>query len=253
MKFFSLASGSTGNSFLIDNDKELLLIDVGITYKRIKEKLSELNYDINDVKYILITHAHNDHIKSLNSFSMEKIYSCAKIPGLKNKIEKNIEFDLGTYKIVTFPLSHDVPCFGYRIESDDESLVYLTDTGYVNFKIKKYLENANYYIFESNHDVNMLMDSDRPYYLKSRILSDKGHLSNEDASELLYEIIGNDTKEIYLAHISRDCNKKELAYQTLIDTFNNYKYDYSKLIIKPLDKDEILKGGNTNEKDFISV
>ena len=253
MKFFSLASGSTGNSFLIDNGKELLLIDVGITYKRIKEKLSELNYDINDVKYILITHAHNDHIKSLNSFSMEKIYSSAKLPGLKNQIEKNIEFDLGTYKIVSFPLSHDVPCFGYRIESDNESLVYLTDTGYVNFKIKKYLENANYYVFESNHDVNMLMDSDRPYYLKSRILSDKGHLSNEDASELLYELIGNDTREIYLAHISRDCNKKELAYQTLINTFDSYKYDYSKLIIKPLDKDEVLTGGNTNEKDFVSV
>ena len=68
MKFYSLASGSTGNSFLIDNGEDLILIDVGLTYNKIKEKLSELNYDINDVKYILITHSHNDHIKSLNSF-----------------------------------------------------------------------------------------------------------------------------------------------------------------------------------------
>ena len=89
MKFFSLASGSTGNCFLIDNGQDLLLIDVGIPYNKIKEKLSELNYDINDVNYILITHAHNDHIKSLNSFSMEKIYSSTKIPGLKNSIEKS--------------------------------------------------------------------------------------------------------------------------------------------------------------------
>ena len=250
MKFYSLASGSTGNSMLIDNGEELLLIDVGITYNKIKEKLSELNYDINDVKYILITHSHNDHIKSLNSFSMEKIYSCAKIPGIKNLMEKDKSFCLGNYKIIPYPLSHDVPCFGYRIECKDESLVYVTDTGYVNYKIKKYLKNANYYIFESNHDINMLMDSNRPSFLKSRILSDKGHLSNEDASEALCELIGDETKEIYLAHISRDCNNKELAYQTLIKTFNTYDFDYSKLVIKTLDMDEILKGGDVNEESI---
>ena len=99
----------------------------------------------------------------------------------------------------------------------------------------------------------MLMNSDRPYFLKSRILSDKGHLSNEDASEILYESIGDETKEIYLAHISRDCNKKELAYNSLIKTFDVNNYDYSKLIIKTLDKDEILKGGHTHEKDYASV
>ena len=253
MKFYSLASGSTGNSFLIDNGCELLLIDVGISYAKLKEKLDDLGYDINKIKYILITHVHNDHIKSLNSFSMDKVYSCAKIPGLKNEIDKTNECILGSYKIQPYPLSHDVPCFGYRIESENESLVYLTDTGYVNFKIKKYLKNATYYIFESNHDVNMLMDSSRPSFLKSRILSDKGHLSNEDASEILYESIGDETKEIYLAHISRDCNKKELAYNTLIKTFNTYNFDYSKLIIKTLDMEEILKGGNLDEKSFISV
>lgn len=250
MKFYSLASGSTGNTFLVDNGKELLLIDVGIPYNKIKEKLSELNYDIEDVKYILITHSHNDHIKSLNSFNMEKIYSCAKLPGIKNLMSKDETFYLGEYKIIPYPLSHDVPCFGYRIECGNESLVYITDTGYVNYKIKKYLKNATYYIFESNHDINMLMESNRPSFLKSRILSDKGHLSNEDASEIIYESIGSDTKEIYLAHISRDCNKKELAYQTLIETFNSRQFDYSKLIIKALDKDDILKGGDLNEENI---
>lgn len=253
MKFYSLASGSTGNSFLIDNGEDLILIDVGLTYNKIKEKLSELNYDINDVKYILITHSHNDHIKSLNSFSMERIYSCAKLPGIKNLLDKEKIFNLGSYNIISYPLSHDVPCYGYRIESNNESLVYLTDTGYVNYKIKKYLKNATYYIFESNHDVNMLMDSNRPYFLKSRILSDKGHLSNEDASEILYESIGDNTKEIYLAHISKDCNEKELAYNTLIKTFNSYKHDYSKLIIKSLDREDTLKGGVMHEEICSSV
>ena len=250
MKFYSLASGSTGNAFLVDNGKDLLFIDVGIPYNKIKEKLSELNYDINDVKYILITHAHNDHIKSLNSFNMEKIYSCAKLPGLKNLMAKNETFYLGEYKITPYPLSHDVPCFGYRIESDGESLVYITDTGYVNYKIKKYLKNATYYIFESNHDINMLMESHRPEFLKSRILSDKGHLSNEDASEVIYESIGDETREIYLAHISRDCNKKELAYQALIKTLDSNKFDYSKIVIKTLDKDDVLKGGSMHEESI---
>jgi phosphoribosyl 1,2-cyclic phosphodiesterase len=243
MKFFSLASGSTGNAFLIDNGQELLLIDVGITYKRIKEKLSELHYDINDVKYILITHAHNDHIKSLNSFSMEKIYSSVKIPGVKNKIEKNTQLSLGTYNVISFPLSHDVECCGYRIECNNKSLVYLTDTGYVNFKIKRYLENADYYVFESNHDINMLMDSDRPYYLKSRILSDKGHLSNYDSAKYLSKFIGNKTKYVLLAHLSEENNTKELAYNTLTDRLTKENIQLENIII-----------ANQNEEtEFITI
>ncbi len=253
MKFYSLASGSSGNSFLVDNGKELILIDVGIPYIKIKEKLSELNYAIEDVNYILITHSHVDHIRSLNSFSNKKIYSSVKIPGVVNVLEKNIEIDLGSYKIISFPLSHDVECCGYRISFEDESLLYLTDTGYVNSRIMKYLENATYYIFESNHDIEMLMNSDRPYFLKSRILSDKGHLSNEDASEILLNCIGEKTKEIYLTHISKDCNTKKLAYDTLIKTFNNNSYNHSKLKIQTLDREEILQGGNLYEKDCLSI
>ena len=254
MKFFSLASGSSGNCFFIDNGKESLMIDVGIPYNKIKEKLISIGYDIENIDYILITHDHIDHIKSLNSFSMNKVYSgVKKIPGLINFINKNEEYQLGTYKIFAFPLSHDTECCGYRITSDNESLVYLTDTGYVNFKIKKYLENATYYIFESNHDIDMLMNSNRPFFLKSRILSDNGHLNNEDASETLYEVIGDNTKEIYLAHISRDCNTKELAYKALIKTFNKHNYDYNKLKIGMLDKEEILQGGVIYEKDTLNV
>lgn len=253
MKFFSLASGSSGNCFLIDNGVETVLIDVGIPYIKIKEKLSSLNYDIDKINYILITHQHVDHIKSLNSFSFEKIYSSVKVPGLKNKITKNEEYQLGSYKIISFPLSHDVECCGYRIESNNESLVYLTDTGYVNFKIKKYLTDATYYIFESNHDIEMLMNSERPYFLKSRILSDKGHLSNEDASDILSELIGKQTKEIFLAHISRDCNTKEMAYNCFIKTLKEKKINHDTLVVKTLDKDEISKGGYLYEEDYITI
>lgn len=253
MKLYSLASGSSGNSFLVDNGEELLLIDVGISYAKIKEKLDELGYNVEKVKYILITHQHGDHIKSLNSFSMQKVYSSSKIPGLINKINKFEEVILGKYKIISYPLSHDVDCCGYRIESGEESLVYLTDTGYVNYKIKKYLINATYYVFESNHDIKMLMDSNRPSILKTRILSDDGHLSNEDASEIICESIGEETKEIYLAHISRDCNSKELAYNSLIKTLKNNNFDTNKFKIEALDKDKIIKGGNLNEKNYLGV
>jgi len=253
MKFYSLASGSNGNSFLVDNGKETILIDVGISYCKIKEKLNFLGYKIEDVNYILITHAHEDHIKSLNSFSMKKIFSSVKIPGLINNINKNEEIKLGSYNITSFPLSHDVACCGYKINYNDETLVYLTDTGYVNYKVLPCIKNATYYIFESNHDIEMLMNSKRPSFLKTRILSDNGHLNNEDASEILSDSIGNDTKEIYLAHISKDCNTKTLAYNCLINTFKRKNLDYSKLKIETLDSEEILQGGCLYEEDYLGV
>ena len=167
-----------------------------------------------------------------NTISEEECF--APVLELINKLEKNSELELGSYKIISFPLSHDVDCCGYRISSEDESLLYATDTGYINSRVMKYLYDATYYIFESNHDIEMLMNSNRPYFLKSRILSDKGHLSNEDASEILLKCIGKNTKEIHLAHISKDCNTKKLAYDTLIKTFDENKFDYNKIKIQKL-------------------
>ena len=253
MKFYSLASGSSGNCFFIDNGKFKILIDVGISYNQIKQKLLEIGYCVENIDYILITHTHNDHIKALNSFSMAKVYSGVKLPGLINKLTKNEMIELGNYKIYTFPLSHDVECCGYKIYDKDESLVYLTDTGYVNYKVMPHLKNATYYIFESNHDIEMLMNSKRPSFLKTRILSDVGHLSNEDASEILLNSIGEETKEIYLAHVSRDCNSKELAYNSLIKTFKRNNYDHGRLKIGILDKEEILQGGNLDEESYLNV
>ena len=250
MKFYSLASGSSGNCVLVDSGKEKLLIDVGITYAKIKEKLSSIGYDISEIDYILITHTHNDHIRAINSFSMSKVYSAIKVPGLINMLNKNEEFNLGEFTITPFPLSHDVDCCGYKICANEESLVYLTDTGYVNYKVIKQIKNATYYIFESNHDINMLMNSSRPSFLKTRILSDNGHLSNEDASEIISSSLGDNTKEICLAHISRDCNTKQLAYDCLIKNLEERNIKLDVLKIKTLDAEEILQGGTLNEKDY---
>ena len=253
MKLYSLASGSSGNCFLIDNGKQTILIDVGITFNKIKEKLTEINYDINAIDYILITHEHGDHIKSLNNFPSNKLFSGVNVPGVNHIFKKNEEIRLGDYLILTYPLSHDVDCCGYRITYKDEVLVYATDTGYISYKIKPYLFNATYYVFESNHEGKMLMDSKRPFFLKSRILADDGHLSNDDASEILKEIIGEKTKEIYLAHVSNECNTKQKAYDTLVKTLVNNNVDYKRLRIEVLDKEEILKGGKIYDKDSLSV
>ena len=253
MKLYSLASGSSGNCFLIDNGKQTILIDVGITFNKIKEKLNLLGYDVNNIDYVLITHEHGDHIKSLSNFPNNKLFSGVKVPGIINILKNKEEIRLGDYKVLTYPLSHDVDCCGYRITYKDESLVYLTDTGYVSYKVKPYLFNATYYVFESNHDVKMLMESKRPFFLKSRILADDGHLSNEDASDILTSIIGNNTKEIFLAHVSNECNSKEKAYDALIKTLDNKNVDYKKIRIEVLDKEEISRGGKVYDKDSLSV
>ena len=114
MKFIILASGSKGNSTLIINEKEdLLLIDAGISYKEIKEKIDRYGYDINDVKNILITHTHDDHIKSINSFSNAKIYSIKDVEVANNYLEKYKEINVNGFDVTTIPLSHDVKCWLY--------------------------------------------------------------------------------------------------------------------------------------------
>lgn len=254
MKFIILASGSKGNSTLIISDKkELLLIDAGISYKEIKEKISRYGYDINDIKHVLITHEHEDHIKSINSFSSAKIYSLNNINVANVNLEKFKETQINGFKVVAIPLSHDVKCCGYIINDEKEKLVYITDTGYINYKNIEYITNADYYIFESNHNIPLLMETKRPFFIKSRILGDEGHLSNEVASDTLCDIIGNKTKQIYLAHISQEANTKEIAINTLYSTAKERDIDLKNIFINAADQNIELKGGTYHEEEIISI
>ena len=136
--------------------------------------------------------------------------------------------------------SHDTEdSRGFIITADKESVVYLTDTGYLNQKYFKKLINKEYYLFESNHDIHLLMNGPYPKWLRNRILSDYGHLSNKDASIYLSKLIGNKTKQIVLMHLSQKNNTEELALETIADTFkiNNIKFDD----IKCAKQDEILE------------
>lgn len=254
MKFIILASGSKGNSTLIISEKEeLLLIDAGISYKEIKDKIGRYGYDINDIKHVLITHEHDDHIKSINSFSSAKIYSLKDVNVANVSLEKFEETNINGFNVIALPLSHDVKCCGYVVSDNEEKLVYMTDTGYVNYKNIKYITNADYYIFESNHNIPMLMETKRPFFIKSRILGDEGHLSNEVASDTLCDIIGDNTKQIYLAHISQEANTKETAINTLYSKAKERDINLENIFINAADQNIELTGGKYHEKSSIGI
>lgn len=225
MKIKVLASGSKGNCSLIETASARFLIDIGITYQRLKKELEKMNLNLDDIDALFLTHAHNDHtsgLKVLLKHTNFKIYANKDIiKELTVDIDKErIELydsimHLNSTELTIFKTSHDAKgSVGFLITDDGSSLVYITDTGYLNRKYFKLLTNRNIYYIESNHDEKMLMDGPYPYYLKQRILSDEGHLSNETTSKYLKKLVGDSTKYIILAHLSEHNNKEELAYTT---------------------------------------
>lgn len=224
MKVKVLASGSKGNSTLIRTDNINILIDMGITYQYLATELEKINLSPKDIKAILITHTHNDHIKGLSSLVKKtnlRVYVLEEMVGeLIKKIPSDNIFiyqeplELEDIKINLIRISHDVAGTGFIIKHNNHSLVYLTDTGYINRKYLPLMRDKDVYIIESNHDEKMLMDGPYPYILKQRVISDKGHLSNKTTAEYLLETVGEHTKHIILAHISEKNNTEELALNT---------------------------------------
>lgn len=225
MRICNLASGSKGNSTYIETKEHKILIDVGMSSIQIEKKLIEIDVDPRDIDLVLITHSHIDHVKGLKVFNkkyMPSIYITEEIlnEANLNDMQFNLINDLASLrdiKIKDINLSHDVKTIkGYVIEEENSSLVYITDTGYISEIHFKYITNKNVYIFESNHDVQKLMNNPNyPHHTKIRILGDKGHLSNKDSAYYLTKIIGQDTKYIVLAHLSEQNNTEELALECL--------------------------------------
>lgn len=232
-KYSILASGSTGNSFYLETPQKRLLIDAGLTGKKITSLLAEIDRKPEDLDAILITHEHSDHIKGVGVLARKyhldvyanentwKIIDDRNMIGKLDVTQKHI-FERGKTKtfgdidIESFGVSHDAadPQF-YRFMKDDKSFVMLTDTGYVSDRMAGLIENADGYLIESNHDIEILRSGGYPWSLKQRILSDKGHLSNEDGAQTMIRTIGNKTKKIYLGHLSKENNIKELAHMTM--------------------------------------
>ena len=212
-----LCSGSKGNSCLIRTKNSSLLIDCGSTKKYLMNALGSVNQRVDDLNALLVTHAHTDHVSQLKHFRHLPVYSYCDLKDLDNHhiVRPLQEFDINEFHIQVISLSHDSPnTVGYVIYADGKKLVYITDTGYLNRKYFPLLENKNIYYIESNHDEKMLMDGPYPYYLKQRIISDEGHLSNETTAKYLKKLVGDATKYIILAHLSEHNNKEEIAYNT---------------------------------------
>lgn len=240
MKVCVLSSGSKGNTTYIETNETKILIDCGNSSKYITDKLTSLKVNPKEIDAILITHVHSDHIKGLQVllkhidpvvYMTEKMYPYLDYVTNYSFIEKN-KIIVKDLEIDVIKTSHDAEdSVGYIVNNGDKSVVYVTDTGYINKKYFDILSNRNIYIFESNHDIEMLNNGRYPFELRQRILSDKGHLSNYDSAKYLASFIGNNTKKIILAHLSEENNTEELALSTLKERLSKEEINFKNIII----------------------
>ena len=233
MRLCSIASGSSGNCIYVGSDRTHLLVDTGISKKRIEEGLKELEIKGKELDGILITHEHADHIQGLGVFSRKyeiPIYgtpgtirgirdykNLGKMPeGLYHEIQVDKEFKLGDIDVHPFAISHDAnEPSGYRFEQDGKKIAVATDLGKYDEYTVENLKDLNAVLLESNHDIHMLEVGPYPYYLKQRVLGDRGHLSNELSGRLLCDILHNNLRSVLLGHLSKENNYEELAYETV--------------------------------------
>lgn len=236
-----LASGSEGNVTFIETTNHKILIDAGMNVKYIKERLQEIASSLDDIDYILITHVHDDHTKSLPGIIKKyhpyiclspKMYSELEFLKDYDKIilyNEKIELDDVTVEIIK--TSHDTSdSRGFILRSENKSLTYVTDTGFINQKYFTQLSNCNLYFFESNHDIEMLLNGPYPKWLKDRVIGPYGHLSNKDSAIYLAKIIGDNTKKIVLMHLSHKNNTKEIALETINEIFREYDKKFDNIV-----------------------
>lgn len=237
MEVYVLASGSKGNITYLKSNNFKLLVDAGISYQRIKQKFIEYNEDLNVIDGLFLTHEHQDHIYGLKMLLKKvKIRNIFLTKGTYNGLAGDIreliknpvfiksdeEFVFNGIKVLPFMLSHDAnEPVGFLFTYNDKKIVHLTDTGYVDMSYYSVLEDADFYLLEANHNPTKLMSSPRPYALKQRIISEKGHLSNEDASWLMNRLIKNKKAIWVVAHMSEDCNSIEDVEETIIEAFDD--------------------------------
>lgn len=240
MKVVVLASGSEGNSTYIETENIKLLIDMGRNAKYIKEKLENIGVNAGDINYIIISHTHKDHTSALKTFvnrykttvllSQPMFLELEEIKDYDNIIIYEDDIYLKDVKIKTIKSSHDAPdARNFIIEYKNHSVVYVTDTGYINRKYFEILKDKEIYLFESNHDIEMLLNGPYPKWLKTRVVGSYGHLSNKDAAFYLTKLIGPHTKKVILMHLSHINNTKEKAMEMIEETFKEYDIHFNNI------------------------
>ncbi|MCR5742582.1 MAG: MBL fold metallo-hydrolase [Lachnospiraceae bacterium] len=226
MRFVSIASGSSGNCTLVTGENTAVLIDAGISCKRITDSLHGLNMDPRDLSAVFITHEHSDHINGLKTMAKKygiPVYATAATIGrikgdghvdasLCNSIKPDTDIVMGDLTVHPFRITHDaVDPVGYRIEHGDKKVAVATDLGNFTEYTVSNLKNLDAVLLEANHDIRMLELGPYPYQLKRRILSDYGHLCNERSGQLLSEVLHDKLKACMLGHLSKENNYPDLA------------------------------------------
>lgn len=236
MRVCTLASGSSGNATYIQGGDSAVLVDAGLSGKAIVQGLADISVDPSTLDGILVTHEHIDHIRgvgvlarkyNLDVYATEQTWDqmnshLGKIPECNQHVlETGRVLEMEDLQIEHFDTSHDaVDSIGFSFHSEGFAVGIATDTGYLTTSARKYIEGSDMFVFEANHDVQMLKTGSYPWRLKQRILSDRGHLSNIAAGHCLASLVRGNTKGIILAHLSRENNMPDLAYSTVAKVLN---------------------------------
>ena len=241
LKFISFGSGSSGNCYYLSTATDALIIDIGVGIRTLKKHCKDYGVNLNKVNHLLITHDHADHIKSVGSFSHDykvPVYATSLVhkgidgnycitrkiaPELKVSIEPGLQLNLGDFCIKPFHVPHDASeNLGYEIKAEGVCFVIITDVGCITDEICEAISDADYLVIEANHDVEMLMSGPYPEYLKKRIASNSGHLSNKDCATALAENMSEHLRHVWLCHLSEENNHPELARKTVESILRSY-------------------------------
>ena len=233
LELCSIASGSSGNCICVGSDHTHVLIDAGISGKRIENGLNEADLKTSEMQGILVTHEHTDHIAGLGVlarrygipiFATEKTKQAILQTKSVGKIDEDLfqviqpgkRFSIGELMIQPIPISHDAADpVAYKVINEDKSVAVVTDLGTYDQVIVDELQGLDALLLEANHDINMLQMGTYPYPLKQRILGDRGHLSNERSGQLLCELLHDDFGTVLLGHLSKENNYEKLAYEAV--------------------------------------
>ena len=246
-----------GNCLYVESENTKLLIDAGVSLKKIENGLETLNINPSSLDGILVTHEHSDHIQSLGNLSKKynlPVYANSEtldsMPKQTDKISaENIKkfkvaekFEIKDLEINPFSIPHDAanPC-GFNISNNSDKISIATDIGHMTNEILKQLENSKFILLESNYDTEVLKCSKYPYMLKQRIAGPNGHLSNEVASKVINYLLQGNLKTAMLGHLSKESNFPELAYQTVVDELIHSGTDVSKLNLSIASRDKVGK------------
>lgn len=234
MQIHVLASGSTGNATFIEMEDTKLLVDAGISTRRIKQSLDAIGTKVEDIDGVLITHEHRDHVNGLTTLLKKyKIPAYARPDTWQSMYCRGVlpeecckalpdSLSIGRIKIEPFSISHDAADpVGFRLYAGSSKVSVATDLGFVTPTVKEALSLSDVMVLESNHDVEMLKNGSYPWHLKKRIMSNRGHLANTDAGWTLARVDRKAHTHVFLAHLSQENNRPELAEDTVAEILTN--------------------------------